>query len=60
MLRPVLLLTLSLPLVLAACTAQEKQVVQELENLPGITCTTSAKGSTTCGPDSLSDTANPQ
>lgn len=55
-----LLLVAPLILVLAACTAHEKQVVKELEDLPGITCTTSAQDKTTCGPDSLADTANPQ
>lgn len=60
MLRPALLLPLSLSMLLMACTAHEKQVIKELEDLPGITCTTSAQGQTTCGPDSLADTANPQ
>lgn len=60
MLRPALLLTFPLSMLLMACTAHEKQVIKELEDLPGITCTTSAQDKTTCGPDSLADTANPQ
>ena len=47
-------------LLLAACTAHEKQVIKELEDMPGITCTTNAKDQTHCGPDSLSVTADPQ
>ena len=49
-----------LALALTACTAHEKQVIKELEDLPGITCTTNAQDKTKCGPDSLADTANPQ
>lgn len=60
MLRPTLVLAFPLTLLLAACTAHEKQVVKELEDMPGITCTTNAKDQTHCGPDSLSVTADPQ
>ena len=55
-----LLLTLPLFLALTACTAHEKQVIKELEDMPGITCTTNAQDQTKCGPDSLADTASPQ
>lgn len=58
--RPTLVLALPLSVLLLACTAQEKQALKKLEDLPGITCTTSAQGQTTCGPDSLSVTSNPQ
>ena len=60
MLRPTLVLALPLTLLLAACTAHEKQVIKELEDMPGITCTTNAKDQTHCGPDGLSATADPQ
>lgn len=59
MLRPALF-ALPLSLFLVACTAHEKHVIKELEDLPGITCVTSTQDQTTCGPDSLSVTANPQ
>ncbi|MGO3742958.1 hypothetical protein [Kerstersia sp.] len=40
--------------LLAACTTQEKQLVQELENLPGVTCDIADDGAeTNCHPDSL-------
>lgn len=58
--RPSLVFAVPLSLLLLACTAHEKQVIKELEDLPGITCTTSAQDQTTCGPDSLSATSNPQ
>ena len=60
MLRPTLVLALPLTLLLAACTAHAKQVIKELEDMPGITCTTNAKDQTHCGPDGLSVTADPQ
>ena len=60
MLRAPLLLALPLAFVLAGCTAHEKQVIKELEDMPGITCTTNAQDQTKCGPDSLSVTANPR
>ena len=59
LLRSALVLTYPIAL-LAACTAHEKQVIKELEDMPGITCTTNAKDQTHCGPDSLSATQNPQ
>lgn len=60
MLRSTLLLAVPFALLQVACTAHEKQVIKELKDMPGITCTTSAQDQTTCGPDSLSVTANPQ
>lgn len=46
--------------MLAACTTQEKQLVKELEDLPGVTCDIAADGSqTNCHPDSLKATEGP-
>lgn len=36
--------------MLFGCTAQEKAALTELENLPGVTCT-SYQGQIHCGPD---------
>lgn len=42
-------------LALGACTTQEKALVKDLENMPGVTCV-SNDGQTHCGPDSLKAT----
>ncbi|MCX5591650.1 hypothetical protein [Alcaligenes endophyticus] len=45
--------------VLGACTAQEKHVVKELEDLPGITCDfgdNNEVNATNCHPDQLGPT----
>jgi len=40
--------------LLAACTAQEKQFVHELEDMPGITCEIDeSEGLNNCHPDNL-------
>lgn len=41
----------TLVLLLAGCTAQEKHVLHELENLPGITCDVGEQGVDDCHPD---------
>ncbi|CAM4383850.1 hypothetical protein [Kerstersia similis] len=46
--------------LLAGCTTQEKQLVKELENLPGVTCDIADSGAETdCHPDSLKATQGP-
>lgn len=37
--------------MLFGCTAQEKQIVHELENMPGITCEIDDQGVQHCHPD---------
>lgn len=38
----------------AGCTTQEKRVLKELENMPGVTCDVSASnGLENCGPDTI-------
>lgn len=37
--------------LLMGCTAQEKQVIHELENMPGITCEVDDQGVQSCHPD---------
>lgn len=47
-------------IVLGGCTARDEQLVKELENMPGITCTDAGIGDPVhCGPDSLSATETP-
>lgn len=41
----------SLVWLLAGCTVQEKQVLHELENMPGVTCEVGDKGINDCHPD---------
>lgn len=53
-------LPVALAIAAAGCTAQEKKVVKELEDLPGITCTTNDADKTDCHADSLSATDNEQ
>ncbi|MGG4774376.1 hypothetical protein E4695_10070 [Alcaligenaceae bacterium 429] len=41
-------------IVLAGCTAQEKKIIKELEDMPGVTCDVNAKdGLDDCRPDSV-------
>lgn len=43
-------------MILAACTAQEKQFAHDLEDLPGITCVEDESDDLNqCGPDSLAE-----
>lgn len=40
--------------VLAGCTAQEKKIIKELEDMPGVTCDVNATdGLDDCRPDSV-------
>lgn len=47
----ILTLVASTLVFLAGCTAQEKKVVHELENLPGVTCEINDQGIRDCHPD---------
>ncbi|QDQ86990.1 hypothetical protein FMZ60_04875 [Alcaligenaceae bacterium SJ-26] len=38
---------------LAACTTQDQQIVQDLENMPGVTCDIGADNQTHCHPDTV-------
>lgn len=41
----------SILFLLMGCTAQEKQVLHELESMPGITCEVDDQGEQQCHPD---------
>ncbi|HLR30020.1 MAG TPA: hypothetical protein VK082_05540 [Paenalcaligenes sp.] len=48
---------LALPFFIAACTPQEKQVLHDLEDMPGITCEVDEQsGLDDCHPDNLETT----
>jgi hypothetical protein len=55
------LLTGTLALMaLGGCTARDEQLVKDLENMPGVTCTNAGTdGQMHCGPDSLKATQTP-
>ena len=45
---------LGMTVLLGACTAQEKKIIHELEDMPGITCEVDEQsGLDNCHPDSL-------
>lgn len=44
---------------LAGCTTQEKKIIKELEDMPGVTCDVNAtNGLDDCGPDNLQQMPN--
>lgn len=45
-------------LTLAACTTQEKQIVKDLEDMPGLTCDIGNDGQTHCHPDKVPSEQN--
>lgn len=55
MLRIAVSAAVPLVLLLAGCSAQGEKIAQELENMPGLTCTTDRAGQTHCGPDTVEE-----